>query len=55
MVYPAAGFAQQAAARRDCYLMELNIDRTEISSHFHEHLMGPVSVELPKLVDSLLA
>lgn len=55
VVYPAAGFAQVAASRSNCHLIELNIERTEISQQFHEHLIGPVSVELPKLVERLLS
>ncbi|WP_395747105.1 NAD-dependent deacylase [Prosthecobacter sp.] len=55
VVYPAAGFARQAAERASCHLIEMNIERTEISRHFHEHIVGPVSVELPKLVQRLLS
>ncbi len=54
VVYPAAGFARQAASRPDCRLIEMNIERTEISRHFHEHIVGPVSVELPVLVEKSL-
>ncbi|MDI1311277.1 NAD-dependent deacylase [Prosthecobacter sp.] len=55
VVYPAAGFAQQVASHSNCRLIEINIERTEISRHFHEHIVGPVSAELPKLVERLLS
>ncbi len=54
VVYPAAGFAQMAARRQGCRLIELNIDHTGISSHFHQHIHGSAAVELPKLIDSIL-
>jgi NAD-dependent deacetylase len=54
VVYPAAGFAAQAAERKNCRLIEVNIDATEISRHFHQRIIGPVSVELPKLVEVIL-
>ncbi|MDB6175643.1 MAG: NAD-dependent protein deacylase [Chthoniobacteraceae bacterium] len=52
LVYPAAGFAQRVS--NECRLIELNIESTEISRHFHEHIVGAVSAELPKLVESIL-
>ena len=55
VVYPAAGFAHTAARRPECHLIEMNIERTEISRHFHEHIVGPVAVELPKVVERLLS
>lgn len=54
VVYPAAGFAREAARRATCRLIEVNVDQTAISSHFHQHIHGPAAVELPKLVDSIL-
>lgn len=54
VVYPAAGFARIAALNGRCKLIEINIDRTDISHDFHLHLTGPASVEVPKLVASLL-
>lgn len=54
VVYPAAGFAQTAADRPGCHLIELNLASTAISRQFHEHIMGPVALELPKLVERLL-
>lgn len=54
VVYPAAGFAQTAAERSNCHLIEMNLEATVISRQFDEHIVGPVSVELPKLVERLL-
>lgn len=55
VVYPAAGFALQAAGNGKCHLIEVNINATETSRHFHQSLMGPATTEVPKLVDDLLA
>jgi len=55
VVYPAAGFAQIAAECSNCHLIEINLEATVISRQFDEHIVGPVSVELPKLVERLLA
>ena len=52
VVYPAAGFAQQAH-RASRY--EINMTETEISHNFHIHRVGPASREVPKLVNELLA
>ncbi|MEZ5385789.1 MAG: NAD-dependent deacylase [Prosthecobacter sp.] len=55
VVYPAAGFAQIAAERPGCHLIEMNLEATAISRQFHERIIGPVAVELPQLVERLLA
>lgn len=55
VVYPAAGFAQIAAERPRCRLIEMNVEDTAISRQFHERIVGPAAVELPKLVERLLA
>lgn len=55
VVYPAAGFAQIAAERPNCHLIEMNLEATAISRQFGEHIVGPVASELPKLVERLLA
>jgi NAD-dependent deacetylase len=55
VVYPAAGFAQIAAERPNCHLIEMNLESTAISRQFHEHIVGPAAIELPKLVERLLA
>ncbi len=54
VVYPAAGFAATAARRPGCHLIEMNIESTAISRHFKECIVGPVAVELPRLVGRLL-
>lgn len=50
-VYPAAGFVQLAWKARK---IEMNVKDTEISSAFEERLVGPASVEVPKLVKLIL-
>lgn len=55
VVYPAAGFAQMARKHGASLLIEVNQDDTGISSQFHEHRIGPATVEVPKLVEELLA
>lgn len=55
VVYPAAGFAAQAAANGKCLLIEVNKDSTAISQHFQQRITGPASIEVPKLVDAILA
>lgn len=55
VVYPAAGFARLAAENGAQRLIEINPESTDISGHFTEHRQGPASVEVPRLVDELLA
>jgi len=53
-VYPAAGFvrlARQVGAR----CIEVNLEGSMISSAFHEHRVGPATVEVPKLVEEILS
>ncbi len=52
-VYPAASFvrlARQVGAR----CIEVNLESSMISSAFHEHRVGPATVEVPKLVEEIL-
>ncbi len=51
-VYPAAGFVSHARAART---LEVNIEPTEISPLLEEHRYGKASLEIPKLVEELLA
>jgi NAD-dependent deacetylase len=51
-VYPAAGFVQLAWKAKK---IEVNMHDTEISSAFGEHLVGPASLEVPRLVKDLLS
>lgn len=55
VVYPAAGFARLAAEKQASRLIEINLEPTGISSHFTEHRHGLASVEVPRLVEELLA
>lgn len=50
-VYPAAGFVQ--ATPRTCQRVELNLDATPQSPHFHHCLRGLSSQLLPDLIASL--
>ncbi|WP_395738986.1 NAD-dependent deacylase [Prosthecobacter sp.] len=54
VVYPAAGFAREAARNPACRLVEFNIESTEISRQFRERVIGPVATELPRFVEQLL-
>lgn len=53
-VYPAAGFvrlARQVGAR----CIEVNLEGSMISDAFHEHRVGPATIEVPKLVEEILS
>lgn len=51
-VYPAAGFARDAWSAKK---IEVNLEASDVSSHFDEHYVGPASIEVPKLVRKLFA
>ncbi|MBN2970695.1 NAD-dependent deacylase [Roseomonas aeriglobus] len=53
-VYPAAGFVR-TARWHGARTIELNLDPSDGSIHFHESRMGPASARVPEWVDSLLA
>lgn len=55
VVYPAAGFVLQAKRSGATRRIEINLDETEISRDFTEHRIGAASVEVPRLVEELLA
>lgn len=55
VVYPAAGFVRQARRKGAARRIEINLDETEISEDFTEHRNGTASVEVPRLVEELLA
>ena len=55
VVYPAAGFVHLAASFGVPRLIEVNVACTSTSRKIHEHRIGPATVEVPKLVDDLLA
>jgi len=52
-VYPAAGFVQEARAA-GARALELNLDPSEGSRHFHESRLGPASVLVPQWVAQVL-
>lgn len=53
LVYPAAGFVQQARAR-GASTLEINRESTDVASLFHHQRLGLASVEVPLLVEELL-
>ena len=55
VVYPAAGFARQAASKGAKRLIEINLEPTEISSHFTDQRQGSAGEEVPRLVEELLS
>jgi len=52
-VYPAAGFVQTALHVR-ARTLELNLDPSVGSTHFHETRLGPAGVLVPAFVDEVL-
>ncbi len=53
-VYPAAGFVQEAR-RAGAQTVELNLERSEGATLFHEARYGPATEIVPAFVDSLRA
>lgn len=53
-VYPAAGFVQEARLA-GAYTIEINLQPSEVTSHFHQQRRGAASTEVCALVDELLA
>ena len=51
VVYPAAGIVQ--TTRASCRRIEINLDATPQSEHFHQTIRGKASVEVPKVLESL--
>lgn len=49
VVYPAAMFVQFCP--KNCHKIEFNIDKTDISPFFDEHIIGPSGNELPKWIE----
>ncbi len=52
VVYPAAGFAEEAR-RHGASLIEVNLEGTDISPIFDEHLQGAATDTVPELVKRL--
>ena len=54
VVYPAAGFVREAR-RAGAIAVEVNKERSDVAGYFHEHRTGLAGIEVPALVDELLA
>lgn len=52
-VYPAAGFVEEAKSV-DAYTIEVNLEASEIHSHFDQISQGKATEVVPKLVSDLL-
>ncbi|MEM1345450.1 MAG: NAD-dependent deacylase [Pseudomonadota bacterium] len=52
-VYPAAGFVAEARAH-GAETLEINLERSEVSSAFERRILGPASETVPEWVESLL-
>ncbi len=55
VVYPAAGFVQEAIFRARAHTVELNLEPSEGASLFAEQHYGPATEVVPVFVDKLLA
>ncbi len=55
VVYPAAGFVQEARALGRAHTLEINLEPSSTRSLFHEARHGPAGELVPALVDELLA
>lgn len=52
-VYPAAGFVAEANAA-GAHTMEINLDASDVSTAFDEHILGAATLTVPEWVDRLL-
>jgi NAD-dependent deacetylase len=55
VVYPAAGFVQEAIFRARAHTVELNLEPSEGASLFAEQHYGPATEVVPDFVDKLLS
>jgi NAD-dependent deacetylase len=53
-VYPAAGFVREARLS-GAHTVEINVQLSDVTGHFHQQRRGAASVEVSALVDELLA
>lgn len=53
-VYPAAQFVEEAR-HAGAHTVEINLEKSENSSQFHERILGKASETVPKFVDRLLS
>ena len=51
-VYPAAGFVQEAR-QNGAFTVELNLEKSEVGSYFHESHYGPATDLVPEFVGKL--
>ena len=52
-VYPAAGFVE--LAMNSCsHTVEINLDTSKVSSHFHEQVIGPATISVAEYFSKLL-
>jgi NAD-dependent deacetylase len=54
-VYPAAGFVAEARGNGRAHTVEINLEPSEGTSLFREHLHGPAGTEVPAFVERVLA
>lgn len=54
-VYPAAMFVEIARQNPSCQTIEINLEKTQGSSYFHEHIAGPAGTTVPRWVESILS
>ncbi len=52
-VYPAAGLVHEAAMH-NAHTIEINLEPSQVKSHFNEHRYGAATVEVVKCVNELL-
>ena len=52
-VYPAAGFVAEAK-RAGASTVEINLQASDVSAMFDDHIIGPATEVVPAWVDSLL-
>lgn len=53
-VYPAAGYVQ-AARSLGAHTLEINLERSDTSPVFHDHIVGAASQTVPRWVEDFLA
>ena len=54
VVYPAAGFVHDAKMH-GAHTLEINLEPSAVESEFEEKRYGKASIEVPKLVEEILA
>jgi len=53
-VYPAAGFVQ-AASQAGAYCIEINLEDSQVSDYFDEHIIGKAGETVPMWVEEVLS